>query len=49
MNLAVSDEKTGDAKYEEFFPLIKRDSIDIRNYVKKAVQIKVGKLISIGE
>jgi 3-methyladenine DNA glycosylase AlkD len=35
--LAVSDKKAEDAKFEEFFPHIIRESVDERNYVKKAV------------
>ena len=35
--LAVHDKKAGDKKFEQFFPLIKKHSIDERNYVKKAV------------
>ncbi len=35
--LAVSDKKAEDAKFEKFFPHIIRESVDERNYVKKAV------------
>ena len=35
--LAVSNKKADDAEFEEFFFIIKRESIDSRNYVKKAV------------
>ena len=35
--LAVHDKKADDSKFEELFPIIKRESIDERNYVKKAV------------
>ncbi len=35
--LAVSDKKAADERFEEFFPLIERESVDGRNYVKKAV------------
>ncbi len=35
--LAVSDKKAGDDAFEQFFPLIVRESCDPRNYVKKAV------------
>jgi 3-methyladenine DNA glycosylase AlkD len=35
--LAVSDKKADDNKFEKFLPIIKRESIDERNYVKKAV------------
>ena len=35
--LAVSDKKTSDIKYEQFFPVIIRESVDPRNSVKKAV------------
>ena len=35
--LAVHDKKASDKKFERFFPLIKKHSIDDRNYVKKAV------------
>jgi hypothetical protein len=30
--LAVSDKKAGDEKFLKFFPLIKRESTDSRNY-----------------
>ena len=35
--LAVHDKKAEDNKFEEFFPLIIRESSDSRNFVKKAV------------
>lgn len=35
--LAVSDKKAEDSKFECFFPIIKREAIDNRNMVKKAV------------
>jgi len=35
--LAVSDKKAGDNKFEKFLPIIKRETTDNRNYVKKAV------------
>jgi 3-methyladenine DNA glycosylase AlkD len=35
--LAVSDKKAGDRKFLLFLPIIERESIDDRNYVKKAV------------
>jgi 3-methyladenine DNA glycosylase AlkD len=35
--LAVHDKNAPDEKFEQFFPLIVRESIDNRNYVKKAV------------
>ena len=35
--LAVSDKKAVDIKFEPFFPLIKREAGDNRNFVKKAV------------
>jgi len=35
--LAVHDKKAADLKFEEFFTIIKRESTDERNYVKKAV------------
>ena len=35
--LAVHDKKAPDEKFEQFFPLIIRESTDDRNYVKKAV------------
>jgi 3-methyladenine DNA glycosylase AlkD len=35
--LAVHDKKAEDDKFEQFFPLIIRESTDNRNYVKKAV------------
>jgi 3-methyladenine DNA glycosylase AlkD len=35
--LAVSDKKASDDKFIKFFKLIKKESIDERNYVKKAV------------
>ena len=35
--LAVHDKQAADDKFEQFFPIIKRESTDDRNYVKKAV------------
>ena len=35
--LAVHDKESDDKKFEKFFPIIKRESTDDRNYVKKAV------------
>ena len=35
--LAVHDKKADDEKFEEFFPLIIRESFDNRNFVKKSV------------
>jgi len=35
--LAVHDKKASNKKFERFFPLIKKHSIDERNYVKKSV------------
>jgi 3-methyladenine DNA glycosylase AlkD len=35
--LAVSDREAGDNVFIEFLPIIKRESVDERNYVKKAV------------
>jgi 3-methyladenine DNA glycosylase AlkD len=35
--LAVRDKKADDEKFKMFLPIIKRESIDERNYVKKAV------------
>lgn len=35
--LAVHDKKAGDASFLEFLPLIRRESTDPRNFVKKAV------------
>ena len=35
--LSVHDKKADNKKFEQFFPLIKKHSIDNRNYVKKAV------------
>ena len=35
--LAVHDKKAEDSKFEDFFYIIKRESTDERNYVKKAV------------
>ncbi|AGK61709.1 putative DNA alkylation repair enzyme [Archaeoglobus sulfaticallidus PM70-1] len=35
--LAISDKKADDRKFEQFFPIIKREASDNRNYVKKAV------------
>nr|WP_319374174.1 DNA alkylation repair protein [uncultured Methanobacterium sp.] len=35
--LAVHDKKAPDEKFEQFFPLIIKESTDNRNYVKKAV------------
>ncbi len=35
--LAVHDKQAADNKFEQFFPIIIRESTDDRNYVKKAV------------
>ncbi len=35
--LAFSDKKASDSQFERFLPIIKRESADDRNYVKKAV------------
>ena len=35
--LAVSDKKAADEEFIKFFPYIKKESTDSRNYVKKAV------------
>jgi 3-methyladenine DNA glycosylase AlkD len=35
--LAVHDKKAGDEPFLDFLPIIKRESVDTRNYVKKAV------------
>lgn len=35
--LAVGDKKASDKEFEKFLPIIKRESVDERNYVKKAV------------
>lgn len=35
--LAVSDKKADDEQFEKFLPIIKKESTDNRNYVKKAV------------
>ena len=35
--LAVHDKKADDSEFEKFFSLIKKESIDERNYVRKAV------------
>jgi len=35
--LAFKDKKADDVKFEKFFPIIKKESTDERNYVKKAV------------
>ena len=35
--LAVGNKKTDDNQFETFFPIIKRESIDDRNFVKKAI------------
>jgi 3-methyladenine DNA glycosylase AlkD len=35
--LAVHDEKTADEEFLNFLPIIKRESVDDRNFVKKAV------------
>jgi 3-methyladenine DNA glycosylase AlkD len=35
--LAVSDKKADDKQFEVFFPVIKREACDNRNFVKKAV------------
>jgi 3-methyladenine DNA glycosylase AlkD len=36
-SLAVHDKKAGDDKFVKFLPIIKRESTDDRNFVKKAV------------
>ena len=35
--LAVSDKKAKDNQFEQFFPIIKREATDNRNFVKKAI------------
>ena len=35
--LAVSDKKADDLKFERFFPIMKREATDNRNFVKKAI------------
>lgn len=35
--LAFSDKKADDERFEKFFPIIKREATDNRNFVKKAV------------
>lgn len=35
--LAMSDKKASNEKFEQFFPIIKREATDNRNYVKKAI------------
>ncbi len=35
--LSVHDKKTGDEKFLEFLPLVKKEASDERNFVKKAV------------
>lgn len=35
--LTVHDKKAPDSKFEKFFPLIKKESCDDRNFIKKAV------------
>jgi 3-methyladenine DNA glycosylase AlkD len=35
--LAVHDKKTADEEFLNFLPIIKRESVDDRNFVKKAV------------
>ena len=35
--LAVKDKKAEDSLFEKFFPIIKREAVDERNFVKKAV------------
>ncbi|MGC7877832.1 DNA alkylation repair protein [Desulforudis sp. 1031] len=35
--LAVSDKQADDKRFEAFFPLIKKEAADHRNFVKKAV------------
>jgi 3-methyladenine DNA glycosylase AlkD len=36
-SLAIHDKKARDRKFEEFFPVIRREAVDNRNYVRKAV------------
>ena len=35
--LAVHDKTAGDDQFKQFFPIIKREATDVRNFVKKAV------------
>jgi len=35
--LAVHDKEADDTQFEQFFPIIKREAADERNFVKKAV------------
>ncbi len=42
--LAVSDKKADDKQFEGFFPIIKRESDDKRNFVKKAVNWALRKI-----
>jgi 3-methyladenine DNA glycosylase AlkD len=35
--LAFHDKKTDDEKFEKFLPVIKKEAVDSRNYVKKAI------------
>ncbi len=35
--LAVHDKKADDEKFEKFLPVIKKEAVDSRNYVKKSV------------
>lgn len=36
-SIAIHDKKLGSEKFDEFFSIIKREAVDERNYVKKAV------------
>lgn len=36
-SLAVRDKQAPDSQFEQFFPLIKKEATDDRNFVKKAV------------
>ena len=36
-SLAIHDKKARDRKFEEFFPVIRREAVDNRNFVRKAV------------
>ena len=37
LHLVFHDKISSDNKFDKFFPIIKRESIDERNFVKKAV------------
>jgi len=37
VQLAVPNKKADDRQFEQFFPIIKREAIDERNFVKRVI------------